>query len=83
MRPESEAGSDSWRTGSGGCRGLGLVAQTMRPPSCGIGIGGLEGLRDDGQMTLKQTFDGLAHVLQQVPSIGDLLGLGCGFGGGL
>ena len=34
-------------------------------------------------MALKQTFDGLAHVLQQVPSIGDLLGLGCGFGGRL
>jgi hypothetical protein len=34
-------------------------------------------------MALKQTLDGLSHVLQQVPSIGDLLGLGCGFGGSL
>jgi hypothetical protein len=33
-------------------------------------------------MTLKHTFDGLAHVLQQVPSIGDLLGIGGGLGGG-
>ena len=34
-------------------------------------------------MTLKQPFDGLAHILQQVPSIGDLSGIGCTFGGGL
>ena len=48
-----------------------------------IGIGGFEGLRDDRQMTLQQAFDGLAHVLQEVPSIGDLLGVGRGFGGRL
>ena len=42
----------------------------------GIGIGGFEGVGDDRQMALEQAFDGLAHVLQEVPSIGDLLGLG-------
>ena len=49
----------------------------------GIGIGGLEGVRDDRQMTLQQAFDGLAHVLQEMPSIGDLLRLGRGLGGRL
>ena len=49
----------------------------------GAGSAGYESLRDDRQMTLKHTFDGLTDVLQQVPSIGDLLSLGCGFGGGL
>ncbi len=47
------------------------------------GIGGLEGLRDDGQMALKHPFDGLAHFLQQVPSIGELLGLGWSLEGSL
>ena len=41
-----------------------------------IGFGGLEGFGDDGQMALEQALDGLAHVLQQVPSVGDLPGLG-------
>jgi hypothetical protein len=34
-------------------------------------------------MALEEALDGLAHVLQEVPSIGDLLGLGRGFSGGL
>ena len=34
-------------------------------------------------MALEQALDGLAHVLQQVPSIGDLPGLGRRLGGGL
>ena len=37
-----------------------------------IGIGGFEGLRDDRQMPVEQAFDGLAGVLQQMPSVGDL-----------
>jgi hypothetical protein len=49
----------------------------------GIGIGRFEGLRDDRQMPLQEVFDGLADVLHQMPSIGDLLGLGRGFGGSL
>ena len=61
----------------------GLVAGRRIARAFRIGIGGLEGLGDDGQMTLEQAFDGLADVLQQVPSIGDLLGLGRCFGGGL
>src|SRR5512135_1041386 len=34
-------------------------------------------------MSLEQAFDGLAHVLQEMPTIGDLLGLGRRLGGGL
>jgi hypothetical protein len=67
----------------GGYRGIWPVARRCVRHRCGSGIGGLEGLRDDGQMALEHTFDRLAHVLQQVPSIGDLLGLGCSLGGRL
>jgi hypothetical protein len=34
-------------------------------------------------MAFEQAFDGLAHVLQEMPSIGDLLGRGRAFGSGL
>ena len=64
----------SWLRGR---RGVGLVASRCVNAAIRIGIGGFEGLRDDRQMALEQTFDGLAHVLQEVPSIGDLLGIGC------
>ena len=57
-----------------GCRvGLGGRRVLGRFPG---GVGSLEGRVKDRRMSLEHKLDGLAQVLQQVPAVGDLLGLG-------
>ena len=76
MRPGPGATAIPGGVGSDGRRGLRLAVGRGVDRAFRIGIGGLEGVGDDRQMALEQAFDGLANVLQEVPSIGDLLGLG-------